>query len=41
LAKTFGIGEDMPVELWKARQILHGAQDFDSDLMGGFRSCVK
>jgi len=34
LTETFGIGEDVARELWRARQILHGAQDFDSALMG-------
>jgi hypothetical protein len=41
LTETFGIGEDVARELWRARQILHGAQDFDSALMGRLPSCVK
>ncbi len=33
LIEGFGIGEEVARELWKTRQILHGAEDFDSAVM--------
>jgi hypothetical protein len=33
LSEGFSIGEDVARELWKTRQILHGAEEFDSAVM--------